>query len=103
LLYDEAVGSSAHLVNEGVYTEAILSTRTIDISEYKTIDYVIAAIYYQCEFQAMIDGIINLINGTADPQPQTPEDRTQYFVMHPKVTEITEQGLQVEGENKGLQ
>lgn len=103
LLYNDAVGSSAHLVNEGVDTGAILSTRTIDVSEYETIGDVIAAIYYQCKFQAMIDGIIDLINGTADPQPQTPEDGTQYFEMHPKIAEITEQVLQVEGENKGLQ
>ncbi|WP_336329165.1 formyltransferase family protein [Haloarcula sp. CGMCC 1.2071] len=96
VLFGDGAGAAAHIVDAGVDTGDVIATRELSVESFETMAEVTEAVYYRCKFQAMIDAVVDLLEGDADRTEQTAENGTQFFEMHDRIVELTERKLQQE-------
>ncbi len=87
------VGVTAHLVNPGVDTGDILARRELELKPGDTIGTISERNYYLNKWQTLVEALLQIQGGVAQPTPQRPEEGRQYFWMHPKLAGVVDRLL----------
>ena len=77
----------------GVDTGDILVRRELELKPGDTIGTISERNYYLNKWQTLVEALLQIRDGVAQPLPQRPEEGRQYFWMHPKLAEIVDQLL----------
>ncbi|MFD1646086.1 formyltransferase family protein [Haloarchaeobius litoreus] len=94
LLHDDAVGSSAHVVDIGVDTGDLIAQRKLDEDSADSAGEIIEQNYYETTHQVMVDAILRYEDESAEPEPQDTTEGKQYFSMHEKLRDIVDELVQ---------
>lgn len=99
LLEGGPVGTTAHIVDTGLDTGPILTKKILDLKPGDTFESIMKRNHYQNKWQALVDALIQLKNGTAKPIKQRADEGRRYFPMHPKLFEIVKRLAEFRGKN----